>query len=207
MKSTKEEIIFTSLRLFAERGFEAVSTSMIAAELGMTKGALYRHFKNKQAIFDATIETMFALDQKQAEQNSVPEKVYEEDEEAYKNMQFKDLAGFLIDQFGFWTENEFARLFRRMLTIEQYKTPEMNRLYQDVIGAGPVRYTADCFTEMIRKGQFNKDAEKLGAWNLAVLFFTPLQFSLQLYDGGMEKEELAKDLRLMTDEFERKYLK
>ena len=46
LKTTKEEILRVSVRLFAERGFDAVSTSMIAGELGITKGALYRHFKN-----------------------------------------------------------------------------------------------------------------------------------------------------------------
>ena len=40
MKTTKETIIKVSLQLFAERGFDAVSTSMIANQLGITKGAL-----------------------------------------------------------------------------------------------------------------------------------------------------------------------
>lgn len=47
MKTTKETIIKVSLQLFAERGFDAVSTSMIANQLGITKGALYRHFESK----------------------------------------------------------------------------------------------------------------------------------------------------------------
>ncbi len=45
MKTNKEEIMLIALKMFAERGFEAVSTSMIASELGITKGALYRHYK------------------------------------------------------------------------------------------------------------------------------------------------------------------
>lgn len=36
MKTTKEDILLASLKLFAERGFEAVSTSMIASEIGIT---------------------------------------------------------------------------------------------------------------------------------------------------------------------------
>ena len=50
MKTTKEDILLTSLHLFAESGFDAVSTGMIAEQLGITKGALYRHYKNKQEI-------------------------------------------------------------------------------------------------------------------------------------------------------------
>ena len=41
--------------LFARDGYEAVSVSMIAGELGITKGALYRHYKNKQDIFDSIV--------------------------------------------------------------------------------------------------------------------------------------------------------
>ena len=46
MAETKEKILMTALRLFARDGYEAVSVSMIAGELGITKGALYKHYKN-----------------------------------------------------------------------------------------------------------------------------------------------------------------
>lgn len=39
--NTKEKILVTALRLFAVYGYEAVSVSQIAGELGITKGALY----------------------------------------------------------------------------------------------------------------------------------------------------------------------
>ena len=55
MTDTKERILQTALRLFAEDGYEAVSVSTIAGELGMTKGALYKHYKNKQDIFDSIV--------------------------------------------------------------------------------------------------------------------------------------------------------
>ena len=48
MKDTKERILESALKLFATDGYEAVSVSMIAGELGITKGALYRHYKNKR---------------------------------------------------------------------------------------------------------------------------------------------------------------
>lgn len=45
--TTKEDILIVALHLFARDGYEAVSVSQIAGELGMTKGALYRHYKSK----------------------------------------------------------------------------------------------------------------------------------------------------------------
>ncbi len=42
MSDTKEKILFTALRLFARDGYEAVSVSAIAGELGMTKSQTHR---------------------------------------------------------------------------------------------------------------------------------------------------------------------
>lgn len=207
MKTTKEEILLTSLRLFAERGYDAVSTGMIATELGITKGALYNHFENKQAIFDAIIERMFELDAKQADDNHVPAKTYEEDAESYANTSFHDICGFVNEQFVFWTENDFARLFRRMITIEQFKSLEKQRLYQDVIASGPVKYTEDLFAEMMKNEQLNEKAVQFGAHNLAVLLFAPLQLSIQLYDGGNPPEEIKDNLRKIAAEFEKAWMK
>ncbi len=207
MKTSKEDILLASLKLFAERGFEAVSTGMIAEQLGITKGALYRHFENKQAIFDSIIARMFELDEKQADDNHVPAKEYAEDAESYRNTAFGDLCEFVNEQFLFWTENEFAKLFRRMITIEQYKSSEKMKLYQDVIAAGPVNYTADLFNEMIANGQLTEEAAALGAKRLALQLFAPLKLSIELYDGGADPEELKADLRAVTDDFARKNMK
>ena len=49
-KTTKEDILIVALHLFARDGYEAVSVSQIAGELGMTKGALYRHYESLSLI-------------------------------------------------------------------------------------------------------------------------------------------------------------
>lgn len=58
LKDTKERILESALKLFAAYGYEAVSVSMIAGELGITKGALYRHYKNKRDIFGSILKRM-----------------------------------------------------------------------------------------------------------------------------------------------------
>ena len=62
------------MQLIARDGFEAVSVRTIAEELGMTKGALYRHYKNKRDIFDGIVERMIQIDAKRAEEYQVPTK-------------------------------------------------------------------------------------------------------------------------------------
>jgi len=53
---TKEVIIRTALKLFLSKGFNETSMNEIAREVGVSKPAIYHHFKNKdelvQAIFD-----------------------------------------------------------------------------------------------------------------------------------------------------------
>lgn len=206
MKTTKEEIIQVSLKLFAERGFDAVSTSMIANRLGITKGALYRHFENKQAIFDEIWNRMIELDEERATEDSVPEKQYSEDAESYRNTDGHNLCIFVNNQFDFWTANEFACNFRRMITLEQFKNPEMTKLYQDVICAGPVQYTKDIFIELGRNGKLNRAALDMGAEVLAMQLFAPLSLVIQLYDGGMNPVVLKEHLKKITKDFEERWM-
>lgn len=44
----REQLLATAGRLFAERGFAAVSLDEIGAEVGVTGQAIYRHFQSKQ---------------------------------------------------------------------------------------------------------------------------------------------------------------
>jgi len=56
---TKEYIIKEAYKLFLNNSYEAVSISDICAEIGLTKGALYHHFENKEALFKAVIDKYF----------------------------------------------------------------------------------------------------------------------------------------------------
>ncbi len=208
MKTNKEEIMLTALKLFAERGFEAVSTSMIAGELGITKGALYRHYKSKQEIFDSIIEKMFEQDEKQAEETNVPAREYEEDAESYEHTSLESLCEFVNNQYIYWTENEFALYFRRMITLEQYRNEEMKKLYRDMLSAGPVKYSEDMLREMIKNERLNPDAKEFGAGNLSILLYAPLHLSIQLYDADVrDDEKIRKDLRKITKDFEERWNK
>lgn len=47
--------------------------STIAGELGMTKGALYKHYKNKRDIFDSIVARMYEIDAQRSRQYAMPE--------------------------------------------------------------------------------------------------------------------------------------
>lgn len=53
---TREYIIDKAFNLFLERSYEAVSISDISSAIGLTKGALYHHFTNKEELFKAVVD-------------------------------------------------------------------------------------------------------------------------------------------------------
>lgn len=53
---TREQLLETARRLFIEKGYAATPLEEVVAQAGMTRGALYHHFKDKRALFDAVVE-------------------------------------------------------------------------------------------------------------------------------------------------------
>ena len=72
MSEMKEKILRTALRLFAQEGYEAVSISRIAGELGLSKGALYRHYRDKRDVLDSIVREMERRDAEGAQEYALP---------------------------------------------------------------------------------------------------------------------------------------
>ena len=186
MENTKERILLTALELFARDGYEAVSVSTIAGALGMTKGALYRHYANKRAIFESIVKRMETKDGERARAGGVPEGTLAQIPQAYERTSRESFCTFCVEQFRYWTEDPFAAAFRRMLTLEQYRTSEMGALYQQYLGAGPTAYTADLLQAM---GEKEPQKQAIALYGSMFLLYA-------LYDGAEEKqaiEQLARD--------------
>jgi AcrR family transcriptional regulator len=56
----QQEIVLTILALAEERGVEAITTQAIAEHMGLTQGAVFRHFPNKEAIWAAVLDWLQA---------------------------------------------------------------------------------------------------------------------------------------------------
>lgn len=181
-KTTKEDILIVALRLFAKEGYEAVSVSQIAGELGMTKGALYRHYESKRDIFDHIVKRMEQGDGEQAEEYDMPADEIESMPEKYGKVSLDNFLEYSKSMFAYWTENDFASSFRKMLMLEQFRNEEMQALYQQYLVAGPAEYVKDLFESM-----GIEDADKK-----AELFYSVMFFFYSLYDGAKEKEQVKE---------------
>ena len=187
MSGTKERILLAALDLFAREGFEAVSVSDIAARLGVTKGALYRHYKSKRDIFDSILARMEQRDAELARENRLPEGTAEEEGDAYGAASPADIAAFSKAMFRYWARDEFASRFRRLLILEQFRDPEMGSLYQQYLGAGPLGYLTDLFAALGLSRPREAAAE----------FYGPMVLLWSVYDGAEDPEAvitLANDL-------------
>jgi AcrR family transcriptional regulator len=197
MGDTKKKILLAALRLFAQDGYEAVSVSAIAGELGMTKGALYKHYKNKRDIFDHIVKQVYQEDAQRAIVHGVPEAEYDEMPLAFRNTSMEQFADFIKAAFRIWLEDDLARDFRKMLTIEQHRSPEMAQLYHKCIT--DYAYVEDLFREMMAQGILKESDPKL----LALEFYGTFHFLVDatMADPSADIEEAADYLSAYIERF------
>ena len=89
--------------------------------------------------------------------------------------------------FEYWTEDDFASSFRKMLTLEQFRNEEMQALYQQYLVSGPAEYVKDMFESI---GVVEADKK-------ATMFYSVMFFYYSLYDG-------AKDKKRIKEQFEKR---
>ena len=194
MRKTRELILQTALKLFSQKGFEAVSVRDIAAELELTAPALYVHFKSKQDILEAILRRMEERDAELSGQDGVPQETFADNPNSYDHVSLDNLMAFTLDMFRYWTEDEFAVRFRHLLTIEQFRDKRFADLFQQYLGNGVVQYLEDIFRK-------NAHGDPHG---LAVSFWALFRFLLEQYDVAMSKKAktlIVKQLETYLKDF------
>ncbi|OLR59262.1 TetR family transcriptional regulator [Anaerostipes sp. 494a] len=194
-KNTKERILEEALKLFSQSGYMGTSMNDIASKLGVTKAALYKHYKSKQEILDSIIDKMNELDMERVKQYEMPEGEMTKVIAEYKETAFDKIKEFTKVQFLHWTEEEFSCCFRKMLTLEQYREPQMAQLYQNYLASGPLSYIEALFSGML------EDAGK--ARQVALDFYGPIFLLYSIYDGTNDKSQVIKLLEEHMDHFSR----
>lgn len=196
-KNTKEKILEEALKLFARSGYMGTSMNDIASQLGVTKAALYKHYSSKQEILDSIVERMNQMDLQRSKEYEMPEGDMEEVIEGYKNIALEKIKQYTKVQFLHWTEEEFSSCFRKMLTLEQYRDPEMSRLYQHYLSEGPLQYM-----ETIFSGIVDTDEDARG---LAIHFYGPIFLLYSIYDESENKQDVMKQLEAHVERFSKQY--
>ena len=190
---TKERILEAALELFAEKGYLGTSMSDIANRLGITKGALYKHYTGKQEILDSIVERMNQMDYERAQAYEMPETQPDGFAEAYLHTPIEKIRAYAMAQFDHWTKEPFSSNFRKMLTLEQYRDPKLRQLYHDYLATGPTGYMAAIFRKLA-------DSDE-AAMQLALEFYGPMFLLYSVYDGAGGKDSAAPMLSAHIDRF------
>ena len=190
---TRQEILNTALELFSVQGYEATSVSQIADAVGIRKASLYSHFTSKQEILDRIVERMNEMDRERAREYEMPEAEPDGFAEAYLRIPAEKIRAYSAAQFYHWTRETFPANFRKMLTLEQYRAPELARLYQNYLAAGPVEYMAAIFRKLTDSGET--------AMQLALEFYGPMYLLYSVYDAAEEKSGVSSMLDAHIDRF------
>ena len=194
---TKERILETALELFAQSGYLGTSMSDIAARLGITKAALYKHYAGKQEILDRIVQRMNELDAARAAAYEMPGAAPEGFAQAYLNTPLDRIRAYGTAQFDHWTREPFSANFRKMLTLEQYRDARLAQLYQENLASGPVKYMAAIFRPLT-------DSDET-AMQLALDFYGPMYLLYSVYDGAADQSAVAPLLEAHIERFIAKF--
>ena len=184
-RDTKEVILTVALKLFSERGYDGVGIRDISKEIGIRESALYKHYSGKQDIFDSILKDIGRRYQEEVSTFIPPESMAnillgESDVRA-------ELFRISVTMFQFYLKTEYGSQLRRMLTMEQYRTSEVSKLFKELIIDKGLDYISGVFTHLINDGIY-VDADPMV---MALQFYSPLYLLLSKYDNQPEKYEEA----------------
>ena len=117
-KGTKERILDAALDMFARRGYDGTNLRDLAASLGLSKSALYRHFASKEAMWDALVERVEAYyGERFGSAASLPVPT-----------SLDELAALALHQIEFTIADPTIVKVRKVLAQEQFRDERMARL-------------------------------------------------------------------------------
>ena len=187
--NTREKILLAALRLFSRRGYDAVSVEQIAQAVGIKAPSLYKHFPSKQAIFDAILAETAQRYAAFTDGISVHTGTPQEDSKTFARLTADVLVEKMRALVAYSLHDEFVSQFRRMMTIEQFRSPELSSLYSQRYVAQIQQYHEGLFRRIIAAGVMRSENPEL----LALMYDAPILLLLGECDRHPEKEQDIMD--------------
>lgn len=197
-ENTKQKIIETALTLFSERGYDAVSVGEIAEAVGIKAPSLYNHYPSKQAIFDAIVETTALQYEKDTGRIDIHVQRAAADIPMLMTIGEEELFEKVRQIFDYSLHNDNIRKFRKMMTIEQFRSPSLGELYTRRFSERLVDYHAEIFRSLIAAGViYGGDTNAL-----ALMYVAPVITLIGVCDRQPEREaECLEKLKSHVKQF------
>ncbi len=187
---TKQRILDEALTLFSEKGYANVYVNDIAEKVGIKAPSLYKHYKSKQAIFDAIIDEMNHRFEEQAQSLSINGTDPSKDAKVYEHMDEDHLVQLGNNLFLYYLHDSYTKRFRKMLTLEQFKDKELAKVYSRQYFDNPLSYQGMLLGLLVAQGLLVTDAVPI----MALHFYSPIYMLLTVCDREPEREKEALEM-------------
>ncbi len=184
-EDTKQRILEKALELFSAKGYDSVSVGEIAKAVGIKAPSLYNHFPSKQAIFDAIVESTAAQYEADTDKIDIHVQNVQKDIPIFTETTAEALFEKVRQIFQYSLHNETISRFRRMMTIEQFRSPELAALYSRRYVERILNYHAGIFRALIASGEIPAEDPD----TLAMLYVSPVLTLIGICDRQPEREK------------------
>ena len=158
-KIRRQDILAAAERLFSQKGFKGTTTKALAAKAGVHEAILFRYFKNKRALYRATVELKLARNRPAALQQM---------EEAAENRDdrrfFEALAIGLLTRFE--EDPSIPRLILHS-ALDGHEPPKLAAERQLRVE----QPTLDYISKRIRDGTFRRIDPQHGVYAFGAMLF------------------------------------
>ena len=183
-EATRQRILDAALALFSARGYDSVSVGEIAKAVGIKAPSLYNHFPSKRAIFDAIVEATAAQYEADTDKIDIHVQNVTQDIPAFTEITADALVEKVRQIFLYSLHDENISRFRRMMTIEQFRSPELAALYSRRYVERVLDYHAGIFRALIAAGEIQAEDPD----TLAMLYVAPVLTLIGVCDRQPERE-------------------
>lgn len=188
-EETRLKILDAALDVFSRKGYSRTTFEDIAKQIGLTKGAVYWHFKTKSDLLVALIESNIALKHKKLgdpiEQSGSLG--------AFREYILRSTRTVLLEP----RLRKFEFFINFQIEWSEDLIEEVRSGLERVVGEGPFRKYSVTIHQMQKQGlvEASVDVEKLGA----IMFATWMGLMRMFMLGPMSEEELLQRLRYGFD--------
>jgi AcrR family transcriptional regulator len=202
--NTKELILEEALKQFSKKGYDGTSMSDIAAPLGISKAALYKHFASKQQIFDRIIVESEEKYKDFFEKLSVHlgngknVELNKKDVDVYTGISAEGLSENVLTFVRFSMTDEYSKQVRQMMTISQFQSKELGEMYTKRYVDAMLGYDEKLFEQLIQNGAIKKGDPKV----LAAMFYAPVIMYMGIWDREPNRaKECEKAIKNHVEQF------
>lgn len=201
-EDTKKIILKKALELFSERGYDSVSVGEIAQKVGIKAPSLYNHYKSKEEIFQAIVSDTAERYEKGTDKIDIHVANVSRDIPSFKKIATESLTEKVKQIFLYSLHDETVSRFRKMMTIEQFRSEKLAKLYSERYVDRMIAYHADIFRSLIAAREI-VDEDPI---TLATSYVSPIITLLGVCDRQPEREaecldKLEKHVKLFFDTY------